>query len=334
VVATGTLEPQATFVVQSEIPGLVARVHADDGERVTRGEPLVELDRQRLEDQVAELRANLAAREALARVHLVARAEEDLAKARRDDHRSRELHERGILSESELDESAHHVALAEIALADARAEADAREAARDEAEKSLRRVERDLEKSVIRAPVDGVLVHREVEVGTAVADLQNGATVVAVIADDQRLRLLAEVDENDLRRVREGQPVEVRIDAFPDETFAGVVKRIASSGTSQGGVSSFQVEIEVPADPRVRVGMSADARIVVEEHHDVLLVPTEALLRGEDGARIRRPGADGAPELVPVTEIASNGFTTAIDAPLEAGAAILVRADGPDTWTP
>jgi HlyD family secretion protein len=170
VVATGVLEPRARVVVQSEIPGIVAAVHIDDGERVSKGQALVELDRERLEDRVAELAAGLEMHRARARFDLVGRARAELDKARRDLERERKLFEKGVASKERIEDLAHAVRMLEIALSDARAELAARRAAVKEAENAHRRVERDLAKTVIRSPIDGIVVRREVEVGTAVAE--------------------------------------------------------------------------------------------------------------------------------------------------------------------
>jgi len=328
VVATGFLEPSARVVVQSEIPGIVAAVHIDDGERVTKGQALVELDRERLEDRVAELAAGLEMRRARARFDLVGRARTELEKAERDLERERRLFEKGVVSKERIEDLAHAAAVLEIALSDARAELAARRAEVREAENAHHRVERDLAKTVIRSPVDGVVLRREVEVGTAVADLQNGGTVVATLADDRRIHVLAQVDENDVARVRVGQPARVHIDAFPDEIFAGTVRKVSSSGTSEGGVSSFDIEIQLAPDDRVRVGMSADARVEVRRHRRVLLVPNTALVRTEAGARVRVARQGRRPEMVAIEEGYSDGFQTVALRGLSEGDTVLVRSDG------
>jgi HlyD family secretion protein len=172
------------------------------------------------------------------------------------------------------------------------------------------------------------VVRREVEVGTAVADLQNGGTVVATLADDRRIHVLAQVDENDVARVRVGQPARVQIDAFPGEVFAGTVRKVSSSGTSEGGVSSFDIEIEVAPDDRVRVGMSADARVEIRRHRRVLLVPNTALVRTEEGAKVRVVHQGERPALVAVDEGYSDGFQTVALRGLSEGDTVLVRSDG------
>jgi HlyD family secretion protein len=168
-----------------------------------------------------------------------------------------------------------------------------------------------------------------------VADIQNGGTVVATLADDGCIHLRATVDENDVARLRVDQPAAVRIDAFPGETFPGRVRKISSSGTSEGSVASFEIEVEIDPDPRVRVGMSADARIVVQEHPDALLVPNAAIVRTEQGPRVRLArGAEGdAHRLAPIEEIASDGFETAVAQGLAEGDVVLLRAE-PGVATP
>lgn len=329
VVATGRLEPLARVVLQSEIPGIVAAVHVDDGERVTRGQPLVELDRDRIEHLVAELRAALDVQRARARQDLAGHAAAELEEARRDLDRVERLFAAGVASERALDDARHRAKLAEIALSDAGAESAARRAAVVQAREALRRREKDLEKSVIRSPVDGVVVERRVEVGTAVADIENGGTVIAVLADDGRLHVLAQVDENDIAGVRVGQPASVHIDAFPGETFAGRVRKVSAAGAGDERLSSFDVEIEIEGDERVRVGMSADARIAVREHHQVLLVPNTAVVRQGDGAYLRvASGERNGFALVRIGEGYSDGFQTVVTAGVSAGDRVWVRSDG------
>lgn len=329
VVATGTLEPFARVVIQSEIPGVVARVLAEEGERVVRDQPLVELERERHQDGVALLRAQLAEREARAGFDLVGRAQAELDQARRTRERARRLHEADILSAERLEDLDHTVRLAEISLTDARAERAARRASVAQARNALQRAERDLELTVIRSPVDGVLVSRPVEVGTAVADIQNGGTIVAELADDRRIHMRADVDENEVARLRIDQTAAVRIDAFPGETFTGRVRRISSSGESDGSIATFEVEIELAPDERVRVGMSADARIAVARHTGVLLIPNRAILRSAEGPAVRRVKHEHPDEfeLVQVSEVYSDGFQTVVDSGVSEGDRVVVRAD-------
>jgi HlyD family secretion protein len=135
------------------------------------------------------------------------------------------------------------------------------------------------------------------------------------------------VDENEIARVRLDQRAEVRIDAFPGEVFPGVVRKVSSSGTADRGVTNFEVEIEIEPDERVRVGMSADARIVVREHSNALLVPNAGIVREGDGPRVRRlrNGSSDAFDWVPVRTAYSDGFLTVVTEGLAEGDRVLVR---------
>jgi len=330
VVASGTMEPLVRVPVITEVSGIISEVLVEEGDRVERGQPLFELDRERLEARVAERRAELDLRLANARYDLVGRADAMLAQARREYQRMSELHESNVASQQELERKQHELRLAEIALSDAHAELAARKAGAAQAREMLRQSERDLANAVVRAPIDGVVIERQGEIGRAVADVTaNGGTIIAVIADDRRIRLIAEVDENEIADVRTGLRARVSIDAFPDEAFEGEVRKISSAGISVGNVSNFEIEIELAADERLRVGMSADARVIVRQHRAALLVPNRALVRREDGPRVRVADVGGGGfHLAPVRTGYSDGFQTVVREGLTEGDVVLVRDGG------
>jgi HlyD family secretion protein len=331
IVASGTMEPLVRVPVISEVSGIIAAVHVEEGQRVSRGQPLFELDRERLQARVAGQRAELALSKAHARYDLIGRAEAERDLARRKYQRVAQLHENDVASSLELEQAEHALRVAEISLRDAHAEAAARDASVMSAREALRQAERDLENAIIRAPIDGVVIEREGEIGRAVADVtRSGGTIVAVIADDRRIRLVAEIDENDVARVRVGQDARISIDAFPEEKFVGCVRKISAAGTSTGNIANFEVEIEIEPDERLRVGMSSDARIVVREHTEVLLVPNAALVRGEEETLVRVPEAEGGSRhrLVPIDAGFSDGFRTVVSDGLSEGDVIMVRSEG------
>jgi HlyD family secretion protein len=330
VVATGRMEPRSRVPTRSEVSGVVRKVHVEQGDRVAQGEPMFELDRERLQDRVNELHAALEARRAAARYDLVGKASLELERARREHERVAQLFGRGVLSEQRFDESLHTLRLAEVALNDARAESAARGAAVLQAEHLLSQAKRDLERAVIRAPIDGLVIERHVDLGAVVADVSSsGGTLLAVVADDRRIRLVADVDENEIAPVRVGQRADVTIDAFPDERFEGVVKKVSSSGTVDRDVSNFEVEIELPPEERIRVGMSADARVVVREHRGVLTIPNGAIVRGAEQPRVRLrdPSSPQGIRLAEIEEIYSDGFRTAIAAGVREGDEIWIPSE-------
>lgn len=332
VVATGTVEPLARVLVKSEVSSVVRAVHVEEGDRVEAGQPLFELDRERLAQRAAKLEAALEMRRAEAQRDLAGRAQLELEQRRRDRDRLAELHERGVASSLELEHADHALRLALVDLTDARAESAARRAAVSAAEAELRGARRDLEQAVIRAPIDGIVLERSVELGSVVADVtSSGGTLLAIVADDVRIRLIAEVDENDIARVRVGQDVDVRFDAFPGEELAGAVRKVSSSGTVEENVANFEIEVELPPDPRIRVGMSADARVVVKRYDDVLLVPNRAIVQGGDGPSVRIQDASAARGVrqLRIREVYSDGFQTVIeDGGPAPGDVLLVPDDG------
>lgn len=337
VVASGRMEPIVRVPVIAEVSGIIAAVHVDEGERVRSGQLLFELDRERLAARVAERRADLALARANARFDLVGRAHAERDHALRERNRIAALKQQNVASVLELDDAELALRLAEIAVRDAEAETAARKAGVDRARELLRQAERDLENARVRAPIDGVVIEREGEVGRAVADVTaNGGTVIAVIADDRRIRLLAEIDENDIALVRVGQSALVSIDAFADEEFAGRVHKISAAGTAEGSVSNFELEIRLDPDPRLRIGMSSDARVLVQEHRDVLLIPNLAIVHNGRGGKVRRAevgagaggfGAADAAELVPIETGYSDGFHTIVERGLDEGDVVMVRSE-------
>lgn len=331
VVATGTTEPVSRVEVKSQVSGLIRRVLVEKGDRVKPGQPLFELDRDRLEARASGLEAALAMRRAEAAHDLVGRASIVLDEKTRDLERGRELARHGVVSATELERAERAVRLAEVDLTDARAETAARRAAVLEAEYALRQAQKDLEESVIRAELDAIVVDRRVDLGSVVADVtSSGGTVLAVLADDTRVRLVAEVDENEIAGVRVGQSAHVTLDAYPGEAFAGRVAKVAAAGTVETNVSNFEIEIELPADPRIKLGMSADARVAVREWKDALLVPVSAIAREASGPVVRVIDAsapDGARD-VPIRELYSDGFQSVVGDELRAGERLLARGEG------
>jgi HlyD family secretion protein len=329
VAATGTMESVTRVEIKSEVPGVIRKIFVEEGDRVALEQPLFELDLDRLGDRVAELRAAVDVRKAAALQDVEARAAADFEQVRREHDRTMRLFGQGIASAQDRDDALHKLRLAEIAVSDAHAERAARTAGVAQAQAALQKAERDLERGTLRAPIAGVVIQRPAELGAPVADMSasNGGTLLAVVADDLKLRLVAQVDENDIARVRVGQTADVTLDAFPGERFQGTVRKVSSAGTLDQKVANFEVEIGLPRDERIRVGMSADARVVVGEHRDVLVVPNTAIIRGADGPHVRRGPIDAA-QVVSIRELYSDGFSTVVDDGLAEGDPVLVRSSG------
>jgi HlyD family secretion protein len=261
VVASGTIEPEQLIEVRPKISGIVEHFLVDAGDRVKAGQVVAEIERETLEAAVREARAVVREAE-VARDH-----------AALELHRKADLFKRGVESEEALDRD--------------RAEHSGAEARCARAQATLERLDQELAYATITAPIDGVVLRRDLDPGAAVASVAavTGGTVLMVVADTSRMHLLGTVDENEIAGVSVGQEARIRAEAYPDEVFRGRVRKIASIGDRKDNVTSFQVEVDVlEGTERLWPRMSGDADIVVEVHRDVPIVP-EAALR-YDGDRV------------------------------------------------
>ena len=300
VVARGKIEPLSKVEVKSKANGIIMFLLADVGDSVTNGQVLAELDKEDLQAQVRQAKATVDAEEA--NLH-AATAEEakarieaanpDLEFARRDFARAQELFKQKIASQQQLDDASrvHEVAKNRQQLLDAtvqtagaqveqaRARVAAAKAAHDRAEETLRY-------ATIRAPFSGVVLTRPTEVGDAVSSILNmgsAATLIMTLGDMSSVYIKGEVDEADIGKAECGQRVRTKVDSFPNESFEGVVKRVAPMGRELNNVTTFEVRVSIlNPQGRLRVNMTANAEIVLEEHKNVLLVPESALVYDKD----------------------------------------------------
>jgi HlyD family secretion protein len=279
VVATGTIEPENEVEVRSRISGIVEKIDVEAGDQVTRGQPLVELERELLAAQVAEARARLAG------------AQAELTRASSELRRAVKLKDGGTMSASQEEDAITRQRSADAAVA--------RETA------VLDTLQIQLGYATVTAPIDGAILDVDVEIGTAIASVVSvtGGTRVLTIADDRTLHLEGLVDENDIAWVKVGQPARIRTEAYPGRTFAGNVRKIKPLGERQQNVTYFKVEVLITdADAALlRPRMSADADIVSEVVEDALLVPETALLYEGDRIYVERKVGGVEPEFEQAT---------------------------------
>lgn len=269
VTATGNLEPTNQVEVGVEVSGTIATVEVDYNDHIERGQVLATLDPLKFKVQV--LRSRAALQSARSRI-LQAQATVDESRAQVGRLlRLREL-SRGT------DPSQFDIDAAQAGLK--RAEADRASAKADvaEATAALEASEIDLAKSVIRSPVDGVVLVRSVEPGqTVAASLQT--PVLFVLAEDlTKMELHVSVDEADVGRVRAGQKATFTVDAYPDRTFSAEIIDVHYGAQEVDGVITYEAVLNVDnEDSSLRPGMTATANIVAEEVENAILVPNAAL---------------------------------------------------------
>jgi HlyD family secretion protein len=276
--ATGTIEPVNQVDVSSELSGIVRTVFVDHNAKVRKGEPLAELDADRLAAQVDRARASVVVAEAE-----VATAQATIAERQRELERAKRLTVGGIASEQALEtaQAAHDRAVAGLASA---------QAAVKVATADLKLKQTDLDKARIDSPIDGVVLKRSVEPGQTVASSFQ-APVLFTLADDlSRMQVEVDVDEADVGQVREGQQATFSVDAYPDLTFPAVVEQVRYAPQTVEGVVTYKAILKVDnSDLKLRPGMTATALITVNEVADALTVPNAAL-------RFRPPEEDATPQ--------------------------------------
>jgi HlyD family secretion protein len=267
--ATGHLEPTDQVDVGSEISGIVSEVLADTNDAVVTGQVLARIDTTTLEQQAARSRAGLLSAEAGLRQALATQAEVDADLARFE-----EVHRTSggrVPSQSELDG---------IRAAKLRADAAVKVAEADIAESraALLATEIDLEKSVIRSPIDGIVLDRRVEPGQTVAASFQAPILFTIGQDLRRMNLTVYVSEADVGRVETGQIAAFTVDAWPEAEFGAIVRKVSFGSKTIENVVSYEAELEVANDDgRLRPGMTATAFIRVEERQDALVVTNAAL---------------------------------------------------------
>ncbi len=307
VVASGTLNAVTTVQVGSQVSGQVLEIFADFNTQVKKDQIIARIDPQSFELRVNQTRADVdAARSAVAVAMSnlaaqgaeVGRVKVALADAERDLNRKKMLVEKGFISPAELDKARSlydgtreqlksveaQIGVNESQISSARATVKQREAL-------LKQSQVDLERTIIRAPVNGTVILKNIDAGqTVAASLQ--APVLFTIAQDLRdMQVEAAIDEADVGRMRVGQQGNFTVDAFPRRNFAGEIKQIRKSPVNVQNVISYTVVISAAnPDQSLLPGMTANVRVVVDSRENVLKVANAALRFRPSGASA---GGDG-----------------------------------------
>jgi HlyD family secretion protein len=266
VTATGTLEARNVVAVGSEVSGRIKHILVKDNDRVTRGQPLAQIDPEVLSAQLEQARA--LRDQAAANLRQAKATQHETALTRT---RETELHARGVVSQQELENAEAAAERAEAAVA--LAAANLRQATANVQVSST-----NLTKTEIRSPIDGIVLSHTVEEGqTVVAAFQT--PVLFQIAEDLReLKLSVDVDEADIGKVREGQFATFTVAAYADRRFEARVTMVHNASQVVEKVVSYEAELAVDnKDLLLRPGMTATASIIIEQVHDEMLVASQAL---------------------------------------------------------
>ena len=264
--ATGTLQAVKTVAVGSQVSGTISSLHADFNSRVRKGQVLARLEPSLFQTQVAQAEATVQRLQADAE-----RAAVDVDDAAAKLRRAEQLSAEQLIPASDLDTARTTARQAEAALKSARAQVVQARAAVNQ-----NRV--NLDHAIITAPVDGIVVSRNVDVGQTVAATMQAPTLFVLAEDLTRMQVNASVDEGDIGQIRPGQEVSFQVDAYRDEVFTGIVRQVRLDPVVDQNVVSYVTVVDVPNPAlKLKPGMTATVSIEIARADDALRVPNAAL---------------------------------------------------------
>lgn len=264
--ATGALEAVTTVQVGTQVSGTVQELYADFNSIVRKGQVITRLDPSLLQTQIEQARANLV--RARSDVDRLSVAADD---ARTKLRRAEELSAKQLIPRSELETAQVNVRASDAQLRSAQAQVT-------QAEAALHQNEVNLQHTVIEAPIDGIVISRNVDVGQTVAASLSSPTLFVIAADLTKMKVSASIDEADVGRIRPKQLVRFRVDAFPNEEFLGIVSQVRLQPVVVQNVVTYATVIDVPnPELKLKPGMTANVTIEVSRRDDVLRVPNAAL---------------------------------------------------------
>ena len=264
--ATGTVNAVTTVKVGSQVSGTIQKLAVDYNTRVKKGQVIAEIDPSLFLAQVEQARGNFMNSQAN-----LLQAKVTLADAKRTLERNRPLVSQGVIAQSDFDASqtAYDAALAGIKIA---------EAGIAQTRGSLRQAETNLKNSVIRSPVDGVVISRDVDVGQTVAASFQTPTLFTIAQDLTKMQIETSVDEADISKARLGQTAAFSVDAYADRRFTGTVSQIRNAPITVQNVVTYIVVIKVDnQDLLLKPGMTANVSIETGRSKEALKVPSAAL---------------------------------------------------------
>ncbi|WP_447585237.1 efflux RND transporter periplasmic adaptor subunit [Pseudoxanthomonas mexicana] len=283
--ATGTLSAISTVTVGSQISGQVTDVLVDYNSEVKKGEVLARIDPSTYEAQIEQGNAQIANAQASLK-----QAQATLANAELDYTRKADLGRQKLVAQSDVD-------LARAARDQAHAQVNAAQAQIRQQTASTQTTRVNLDRTVIRSPVDGVVLTRTIEPGQTVAASLQAPELFTIAEDLSKMKIELAVDEADIGQVKVGQAVSFTVDAFADRQFRGQVQQVRLSATTTSNVVTYPVVVSVDnSDGTLLPGLTVNAEIEVSKRDDILKVSNAALRYKPTGEAATATAAAQAPQ--------------------------------------
>jgi HlyD family secretion protein len=286
--------------IKSKASGIIQKLPVNVGDFVHKGQVICELDQNdllpALRQQQAALHvaeANLRSAQADYERYKVDAKGADLPFLKRDMDRAHNMFAGGLIAQNARDDAdknyqiaANKQESAQANLGSAAAAITRNQAALEQQQAAVSEAEENLRNATIAAPIDGVVLSRDSEIGAAVSSiLQVGssATTIMTLGDLSEVYVKGKVDESDIGHVYLDQPARIKVESFKDQTFPGKVTKISPMGTEKDNVTTFEVRVSISNEKRIlKAQMSANAEIMMEEHKGVLAIPEGAVLYNKD----------------------------------------------------
>jgi HlyD family secretion protein len=264
--ATGTLQPVTTVQVGTQVSGTIKALYADFNSQVHKGQVVAELDPSLFQTQVEQARGTMSKLQADAD-----RSKVDVLDTQVKLTRAQELFDQKLIARTDLE-------TAQTTANEAQAAVKSADAQVTQARAALNQAQVNLDHTTITAPIDGVVISRNVDVGQTVAASMQAPTLFVIANDLAKMQVSAAVDESDIGHIAIGQPVTFRVDAYPTQTFSGTVSQVRLQPTTEQNVVSYTTMIDVPnPEMKLKPGMTANVTIQIASNENVLRVPNAAL---------------------------------------------------------
>lgn len=252
VTATGTIEPVTKVEVGTQVSGIIDKIYVDYNSVVKRGQVIAELDKTNLLSELASAQSNLT------------NAQSNLTYQTDNYKRYKTLYQKGLVSANDYES-------ARLSFQQAKEQVAVQQ-------QNVSKARTNLGYATITAPIDGVVLSKEVEEGQTVASAMTTPTLFILAQDLTDMRVIADVDEADIGGVQEGQRVTFTVDAYPNDTFSGQVTQVRQEATTESNVVTYEVVISAPNnDLKLKPGLTANVTIYTAEKTNVLAIPSKAL---------------------------------------------------------